>query len=193
VERKEMGIRRGRAEKEEYVVYTPSGEPSRVIQREEAKNLKPDEWLQGVTCFIINPKGEVLLEKREKSQEDPGMLDLCSGHVNNGEMTIHAIVRELDEELGIPFEIACNVKKIVDLQAETKGGQHFFVTVYALFLGDYTVEYQKEEIEEIFYQSRKKVYALLRENALRIQYNESWEEAFEKIEARCQEKGVSHA
>lgn len=185
-----MGKRQDRAETEEYVVYTSYGEPSRVIQREETKQLKPDEWLQGVTCFVINEEGNVLLEKREKSQEDAGMLDLCSGHVNNGEMTIHAIVRELDEELNIPFEVACNVKKIIDLQAKTKGGQNFFVTVYALFLGEYAVEFQKEEVEEISYQPRREVYQLLKNNQLRLQYNEDWEEAFEKIEVRCYEKGM---
>ncbi len=185
-----MNRKQNRVEEEEYIVYTAEGEPIRAIKKEETKNIAEEEWLQGVTCFVINQEGKVLLETREKTQEDGGMLDLCSGHVNNGEMTIHAVVRELREELSIPFEIACNVKKILDLTAKTKGNQNFFVTVYALFLGDYNIQYQTEEIETICYKPREEVYALLRENQLRIQYNEKWEDVFTKIENVCAEKGM---
>ena len=178
------------AEEEEYIVYTADGEPLRIIKKEEAKHLPDHEWLQGVTCFVINQEGKVLVETRENTQEDAGMFDLCSGHVNYGEMTTHAVVRELREELSIPFEIACNVKKIMDLTSVTKGNQHFFVTVYALFLGDYNIQYEAEEIADITYKSREETYALLRQNQLRIQYNEKWEEVFTKIENICAEKGI---
>lgn len=185
-----MEFRKGRAEIENYVVYSEEGEIIRVIEKSEENTLKPEEWLRGVTCFLINKQGQVLLETRGKNEEDAGVFDLCSGHVNKGEMTIHAIVRELREELNVPFEVACNVKKVLDFELQTRKNQNFFVTAYALFLGDFEVRPQKEEVAEISFKSREEVYDLLRMNQTRIRYNETWEEVFEKVEKLCKEKLV---
>jgi len=183
-----MGIIQEIKRREHYIVYTEDGEPIRVVGKEELHRLEPEEWLEGATCFVINEKGEILLEKRGKNEIEAGMLDLCSGHVNQGEMAIHTIVRELKEELNIPFEKACNVKKLQEIDLKTTTNQNFSATVYALLLGDYPVEYKKEEIETIFFKPRQEVYALFRNNGTRIQYSKAWETVFEKIEKLCEEK-----
>ena len=47
---------------EKYKVYDSTGKFTRMIEKIEEKTLSQDEWLKGVSCFVINEKGEVLIE-----------------------------------------------------------------------------------------------------------------------------------
>lgn len=42
--------------KETYRVYDENGELKRIIEKAEEKTLAENEWLKGVTCFVINEK-----------------------------------------------------------------------------------------------------------------------------------------
>ena len=97
-----------------YNVYNKDGELTRKIDKRQELNISEDEWLKGVTCFVINEKGEVLIEKRVNKGLTPGKLDLCSGHVDGDETQTQAMIRELGEELGIKTEEAMNVIKMKD-------------------------------------------------------------------------------
>ena len=63
-------------------------------------------WHKAVCCFIINSKGQVLLQKRSsKKKLWPNMWDITGGgHVLTGEFGFQAIIREMKEELGIDLE-----------------------------------------------------------------------------------------
>ena len=74
-----------------YNVYNKDGELTRKIDKRQELNISEDEWLKGVTCFVINEKGEVLIEKRVNKGLTPGKLDLCSGHVDGDETQTQAI------------------------------------------------------------------------------------------------------
>ncbi len=60
-------------------------------------------WHRAVYAFIINDKGEVLLQKRSKNKKLwPDKWDITAGgHVNSGEFGRQALIREVKEELGI--------------------------------------------------------------------------------------------
>lgn len=60
-------------------------------------------WHKAVTLFILNSKGQVLLQKRSANKKMwPNMWDITAGgHVLTGEFGFEAIMRECKEELGI--------------------------------------------------------------------------------------------
>ena len=95
-----------------YRVYDKSKQLKRKIAKNQEKTLSEEDWLEGVTCFVINEKGEVLIEKRLNKGLTPGKLDLCSGHIDNDETQTQAMIRELKEELGIEIEESINVIKL---------------------------------------------------------------------------------
>ena len=71
-----------------------------VMDKEEAhdKNLLHNE----VAAFIINGKGQVLLQKRSVNKRfNPNKWALCAGHVDAYESLESAILREIKEEIGI--------------------------------------------------------------------------------------------
>lgn len=73
----------------------------RVESREKCH--KEGLWHKAVTAFIINSKGQVLLQRRSANKKLwPNMLDISAGgHVMTGEFGFQAIIRECKEELGI--------------------------------------------------------------------------------------------
>lgn len=60
-------------------------------------------WHKTVHIWIVNSQGRVLLQKRSIYKETfPGFWDIsCAGHVDAGESSPDAAIRELSEELGI--------------------------------------------------------------------------------------------
>lgn len=57
-------------------------------------------------CFMLIKDGQVLLEKRALDKAtDPGVLSIPGGHVEPGETSEQALIRELLEELDV-----CNVQ-----------------------------------------------------------------------------------
>mgnify|MGYP002469481492 CR=1 FL=1 len=75
----------------QYKVYDKEGKLRKLIDKNKEKQLNDDEWLNGVTCFVINEKGEALIEKRVNKGLTPGKLDLCSGHVDGEETQTQAM------------------------------------------------------------------------------------------------------
>ena len=67
--------------KEYYKVYDKKGKHIGNIEAKNEKNLK-DEFLYGVTCFVVNENDEVLMEVRANTELTPGKIDLVSGHVD---------------------------------------------------------------------------------------------------------------
>ena len=58
-----------------------------------------------VAAFIVNDKGQVLLQKRSKNKRfNPNKWALCAGHVDAYESLKTAILREIKEEIGIDVD-----------------------------------------------------------------------------------------
>jgi isopentenyldiphosphate isomerase len=60
-------------------------------------------WHKTVHIWIVNNHGNVLLQKRSIfKQTFPGYWDIsCAGHIDAGESSLDAAIRELHEELGV--------------------------------------------------------------------------------------------
>ena len=58
-----------------------------------------------VSCFILNKKGEVLLQRRSiTKKKNPGIWSKTGGHVDTGETVIDALKREVKEEIGLEMD-----------------------------------------------------------------------------------------
>ena len=121
------------------------------------------DWHRGVHIWIINSNGEILLQRRCATKDsNPNMLDISSaGHLQAGDDSLGAAVRELKEELNL------DVKKeelifIKTLKNNLKYTDTFinneFDDIYILKT-DKKIEdmkYQTEEISEIMYVTYEK-------------------------------------
>ena len=137
---------------EYYKVYDKSGKYIRDIKIEDEKKLE-NEYLYGVTCFVINENNQVLMEERANTELTPGKIDLVSGHVNGNETGIEAILRELREEVGI-YNVEYNeIGKLNELSKplgfESKGKiRNFLIDFYCVFIDSKQVtKIQKEEVK----------------------------------------------
>lgn len=73
--------------------------------------------LEFVSSIITNLEGNVLLLKRRGDLKlDPGKYDLCSGHMQEGEVPMQTMLRELEEELGISKEQIKYMQKLTDIK-----------------------------------------------------------------------------
>ena len=121
-----------------------------VEERKKAheKNL----WHRHVTSWIMNTKGEILLQKRAASKpRNPNKWAKTGGHVDSGENETDAIQREIKEELGI--DVPREQAKVVSIYKSTNPENRFFGYNY-IFVIDYKIEgfiLQKEEVSEVKY------------------------------------------
>jgi isopentenyldiphosphate isomerase len=83
-------------------LYSPDGTPrGKTVSRDEAHRL--GLWHTTVHVWVVTPAGELLLQKRSREKEShPGLWDIsAAGHIGAGDRSIHAAMRELEEEIGI--------------------------------------------------------------------------------------------
>ena len=164
-----------------------SGDLKRMIEKKQEAKLSSDEWLKGVTCFVLNEKGEVLVEQRVNKGLTPGKLDLCSGHVDGDETPTQAMIRELGEELKIGFEEAMNVIKLTQdelpIEFESSGKTlRFFITAYCLKRNSSEVTIQKDELNSIAWVPLETFFELIKNGKTKFPArHEKYEEVFQKV------------
>lgn len=169
-----------------YNVYNKDGKIIDKVNKKDEMNLNSDTWLKAVTCFVLNEKGEVLIEKRVNKGINPGQLDLCSGHVDINETQTQAMIRELGEELGIGLEEAMNVVKVsqddLKFQIESSGKiLNFLGTMYCLKRNSSEVSIQKEEIEKIVWLPLEETFELIKSGRTRFPKNFNYEQIFQNV------------
>jgi 8-oxo-dGTP diphosphatase len=69
--------------------------------------LESGSLLLVVACALVDTDGRVLLSQRPEGKALAGLWEFPGGKVDPGETPEHALVRELEEELGIETKIAC--------------------------------------------------------------------------------------
>lgn len=119
---------------------------------------KDGDWHKGVHIWIINEKGEILLQRRSPNKDsNPNMLDIsCAGHLSSGDVSLSTAIRELKEELDIDVKEK-DLQFIKTLKTSTKYTNTFinneFDDLYILKTNKKIddIKIQKEEISEIFY------------------------------------------
>ena len=169
-----------------YWVYDREGALIGIASKNTEKNLSENEWLRGVSCFVINENDEILIEKRVNKGLTPGKLDLCSGHIDGNELDTQAMVRELEEELGIGIERASNVKKITDeeyaLSFESSGKtKNFFITFFGLRVKKEDVKFSKEEVQDIAWLDKEKAFKLIRIGETKFPKDFDYEQIFKNL------------
>ncbi len=112
-------------------------------------------WHKAVALFIINNKGQVLLQKRSRNKKLwPNMWDITAGgHVLAGEFGFQTVIRETKEEIGIDV----NKKDITFIGASISSNQkgeiinnHF--NEYYIVNSDVdekSLKLQEEEVSEV--------------------------------------------
>ena len=144
------------------------------------KGQKTDDYIKCCSCFVVDSKNRVLVEKRGNTVLDAGKLDLCSGHVQTGEISAQGMIRELKEELGIE-ESECygNIKKMGTVTIDFKKFK-CFTDVFLLKRSKETLALQDEEVKGIEYYPIEEVFELIRNEKTRIPYEQDTEK-FEQI------------
>lgn len=136
---------------------TPTGETMPSNQR-----IPDDRCTLVVHCFIANQSGQFLLQKRSmKKKYFPGIWDGTGGRVLAGETGREAMVRELQEELGLmaqPEDL-----QLIDCY---KLPWRNFFEIYAVKL-DFTLSdcfRQEEEVDELALLPYEDAVRLLKEH-----------------------------
>lgn len=109
-----------------------------------------------VNAFIVNSKGELWIPRRAANKRSfPSCLDMSmGGHVESGESYEDALLREMDEELGI--DTSKTPCKLLGLLTPAKDGVAAFMKVYEIKL-DTAPNYNKNDFTEYFWLSPKEV------------------------------------
>ena len=108
-------------------------------------------WRRVVSCWIMNKKGEILLQKRASDKRrNPNKWAKTGGQVDSGENVGNAIFREVKEEIGI--EIPKEQIKVLEIHKSDDENKRFVYDF--IFIVDYKIEdyiLQKEEVAEVKY------------------------------------------
>lgn len=134
------------------------------------KCSKEGLWHKAVCAFIINSKGQVLLQRRSANKKTwPNMWDVTAGgNVLAGEFGFQAIIRECKEELGIQlnknditfigYAISSNVKgEIVN---------NYFNEYYIVNkeVDETTLKLQEEEVSEVRWIDKNEIIERIKNN-----------------------------
>lgn len=174
-------------------IYTEEGQRIGTISKKKyySGNMKNVPWIKCCTCFVIDEDGKkILFEKRGKRFLDPGKLDLCSGHVQSGEVPTQSMIRELDEELSIKENDSRNVHYLGELKIdytklkdETDRKQlKCFVSVYALKMKDISsIQIDNNEAISMGWLSLEDAIGFISNNMTRIPYNKELQKEYNEI------------
>lgn len=111
-----------------------------------------------IHCWIVNQKGEVLLQHRskEKSQYADYYHLSIGGHVEYGDSAKETVLKEAEEELGIEFDKS-KLTLLFDMQEnvtvpEDGSSDNEYRTIWGYVLTDEKLGYlQTEEVESVLW------------------------------------------
>lgn len=154
---------------EKFDVLNEYGEfTGEVATRDECH--KKGLWHRAVYAFIIDNKGNILLQKRSKNKKLwPNMWDVTvGGHVDSGEFGRQALIREVKEELGIELDDS-DIKYLVGSTSINKKGdiinKHYnecYLITKDISISE--IKIQKEEVSEVKYFSKDELLKRISNN-----------------------------
>jgi 8-oxo-dGTP diphosphatase len=89
-----------------------------------------DRLLLVVAAAILDGEGRILVQQRPPGKPMAGLWEFPGGKVEPGEIPEAALVRELEEELGIVLDAAALVP--ATFASETLGERHLLLLLYTL-------------------------------------------------------------
>ena len=124
----------------------------------EESNIEEGKYIQVVIICIENHKNEFLIQKR--AQKKNGKWALTGGHVISGEDSVHAILREVEEELGLKLE-----ERKIEL-VFSKRAYDCFVDIYYVKkeVEPLNLKLAKEEVETVDWMSLEDIETLNEKN-----------------------------
>lgn len=158
-------------------IYTPAGQRTgRTVERGHYENLQAEDRILLMHVCIFNSSGQMLLQQRQAGSKRYALCwDLSAGgHVQSGETSLQAALREAKEELGLtlqpeelhfaftePFSYVLDdmyiCKKDVDLSSLSLQVQEVADVRWAdweelqqLWRGDEMVDYDRDMIKRLF-------------------------------------------
>ncbi len=158
--------------------------------------LKSNCCLATVSCFVLNEKGEILVEERTRNKKiDPGSPDIVSGHVDNNETATQAMIREYVEELHngskeeqekARNEAIGNLKKLEELYLVCNE-RAYFIQFYMMLTKLETLTIQKEEVKSVRWVPMEELFEMIRQGKTGIVYDENLEKIFQEVRNFYQE------
>ena len=150
-------------------VLDNKGNKTGIIKKKS--DIKRDgDYHRAIAVLVINNNNEILMQKRSPNKKVyPNLWSIfVKGHVQSGETSIDACIRELNEEVGI--NITCNELNYLYTIFEEVIKENFieriFYDTYILRkdfnLNDITI--QEEELSEIKLVDSNKVISLIENN-----------------------------
>lgn len=139
-----------------------------IATREECH--KKGLWHRAVYAFIIDNKGNILLQKRSNNKKLwPNMWDVTvGGHVCAGEFGRQALIREVKEELGIAINDD-DIKYLIGSTSINEQGaiinKHYnecYLITKNINISD--IKIQKEEVSEVRYFSKDELLKRISNN-----------------------------
>lgn len=129
------------------------------------QELNTKYCLATVSCFVINKKGEILVEERSHEKKvSPYALDIVSGHIDNNETPTQAMIREYVEEL----HLICD-------------GRGYYVQFYCLMTELEVITRQKEEVKNVKWFPKEEAFEMIRQGKTGLVYDKKIEKVFEQV------------
>lgn len=139
-------------------------------------------WHKAVAMFIINSKGQVLLQKRSANKKMwPNMWDITAGgHVLAGEFGFQSIIREAEEELGISLNknditfVGSSISTNVQGDIVNNHFNEFYIVNKDI--DETTLKLQEEEVSEVKWIDKNEIIEKIKDNCNGITAKEGcWE------------------
>lgn len=124
----------------------------------ERYNPTPGEYEQVTHLWIMNDKGEFLMQKRSMTKRVfPGKWSVTGGAVDLGERPVDGMYRECKEEIGVNLD-----PDKVELMLSVKR-KHAFIDIYLdrenFNISDFKL--QEEEVEKVEWLNREQIKKLI--------------------------------
>ena len=125
---------------------------------------------KAVVVFIINSKGQVLLQRRSPNKRMwPNMWDVTAGgHVSSGEFGFQAIIRECKEELGIELNkndlTFIGSTKSTNIQGDIINNHFNEIYIANKEIDETKLQLQVEEVAEVRWVDKDEIIRRIRDN-----------------------------